>query len=147
MSCDCNSAPPITTVTSEKTITYSTGADSGQGTSAVFVMSPASLVQLATLLTKLRVTVVVYNRSEAAEVYPFIETTDDGCTWNEVTTGLVVNSSNWIDSVTTMTSSWWTSTSELLRGIRIGLKCRQATGNNDLQMATVQLLIDYEVVS
>ena len=140
--------PSVKTTTSTKRVVYSKGGSTNLGVSSIFVLTSDDLVQLAPLLAQLRVSVVTENLSEQAELWPFIETTQDGCTWSETTTQFLVggSSATWISTDTTTTTDWWTAVTELFRGLRIGVKVRQTTGTN-VEAATVQLVVDWELKS
>jgi len=140
--------PTVKTTTSTRHVVYSKGGSTNQGVSAIFVLTPDDLISLAPLLAQLRVTLVTENLSDQAEIWPFIETTQDGCTWTETTTQLLVggSSATWISDDTTTTTDWWTAAPELFRGLRLGVKIRQTTGTN-VEGATVQLVVDWELKS
>ena len=143
------SAKPVKTFTTLKRVVNSRGGSTNQGTSSLFVRTEEQFTQLAPLVAQLRVSVVTENLSENAQIWVFMETTNDGLAWNEVGTALRLGGqvpTNWINSGTVTTTDWWAAISELQRGPRIGVKVKQGTGTN-VEMGTVQLVIDFELRS
>ena len=110
------------------------------GTSPIFVMTPAELMQIAPKLLQFRATIVVENKSENFACEAVYQYTNDGCTWSaeqSVDAGLGYVSA-------TATTAWNNTIANFTRGIRIGLRAKQTTGTN-VEMGQVSLIIDLEL--
>lgn len=138
----CNT-PPVRTITvCRREPSWSKGGATDQGRSEVFVLSADSLVEVAALLKAVRATLTVENRTLNAEVEVVFQATNDGCTWEAP----VVRSQAWVNADGTDTTPWYSTATNFKRGIRFGVRIRQATGTA-VEMARVTLVLDLELKS
>lgn len=113
-----------------------------QGLSEVFVLSGDNVTQIAPMLAAVRATLTVDNRTLNAEVEVVFQTTSDGISWEAP----IVLSQAWVNMDTTDTTSWYSTTSNFKRGIRFGVRIRQASGTA-VESARVSLVLDLELKS
>ena len=136
MGCECEQNNQ--TINTGGRLVFSAGGT--PGLSDIFVMTPASLAQIAPRLGKFRVTVVIENTTTNFECKPVFQYTNDGCSWSTVQD---VDGPLGFVSDTTITA-WNSDTAKFTRGIRIGLRAKQTTGTN-VEMGQVSLIVDFEL--
>ncbi len=133
--------PPVRTFQiADREVVFSTGA-TNPGTSDIFVMSADSLMEIATLVAKVRATLRIENKTEAFQCKVVYQTSDDGETWGspvDISSGYISN--NGYDT------SDWASISNPKRAIRFGVICAQATGN-DVESGRVSVVVDILLLS
>lgn len=139
MSC----TPPIRTLTiARREPVWSTGGSGSSGLSEVFVLSSDDIAQVAPLLAQLRATLTVENRTLNASVEVVFQTTSDGVTWETA----IPLSQAFVTTNTTDTTPWYTDTANFKRGIRVGVRIKQATGNA-VESARVTVVLDLQLKS
>lgn len=137
MSCQ----PPIRTVTVARRIVCFSLGGAAPAASALHVLSPDELVQIAPTLAGLRVTITVENATAQCETKAAFEATNDGCTWETAIDLEVAAQGN-----RTNTTVWHTTTANFKRGIRVGVIVEQASGTN-IESCKVTMTIDFELRS
>lgn len=136
--------PPIRTVQiAEREVVFSVGG-ANPGVNGVFVMSPNSLMEIATLMDRVRATLRVENKTVNFEGQVVYQLSDDGETWDSPVA--VDTGDNWVGANGYSTTPWRTL-SPSKRAIRFGLLARQATGSTVVESAQVSVVIDIGLVS
>ncbi len=135
--------PPVRTVTAARyQPVWSKGGATNQGISEVFVFTGRNIMEIVPMLKAVRATLTVENRTINAEVEVVFQATNDGITWEAP----IVLSQAWVNADTTDTTPWYTTVGNFKRGIRFGVRIRQATGTA-VEMARVSLVLDLELKS
>lgn len=142
MSC---AGPPIRTTSIARRVPVFSKGGTAPATSDIFVLSPEELDQLAPMLAGIRVTIKVENATANFQSEVVFQTTDDGCTWGDGST---------IDAVISLeggtpvagnretTTNWYTTPSNFLRGVRIGVVASQESGTQ-LEQAWISMVVDF----
>lgn len=138
----CNT-PPVRTITLARRVpVWSKGGSVDQGRSDVFVLSDVDIEQVAPLLKAVRATLTVENRTINAEVEVVFQATNDGNVWETP----IVLSQAWVDVDGPDTTPGYSTATNFKRGIRFGVRIRQATGTA-VESARVSLVVDLELKS
>ena len=137
MSC----TPPVRTVQiADREVVFSEGS-TNPGTSAIFVLSPDSRMQIAPMLDKVRATLRIENKTETFQCKVVYQVSSDGETWDtavDISSGYVT--ANGYDT------SDWKTISNTKRAIRFGVICAQVTGD-DVESARVSVVLDLVLFS
>lgn len=119
----------------DRKVVFSTGATS-PGTSDIFVLSPNSMMEIATLLAKVRATMRIENKTEGFQCKVVYQLSNDGETWDSP----LDLSAGW-ETVNGYSTTDWTGIANPKRAIRFGVVCAQTAGNN-VESARISLVID-----
>lgn len=120
---------------------WSKGGSPSQGLSDIFVFAEDEIKDLAPRLAQLRATIVLENCTPDAEVEVVFQATNDGCTWDNP----VAITQAFLTADQKVTTPWHTQAADFKRGIRVGVRIRQATSVTEVQHARVTLTFDFEL--
>jgi len=99
-------------------------------------------MQVAPMLSQVRATLIVDNRTLNAEIEVVMQSTLDGINWSNP----VVLSQAWVNANGPDITAWHTNAADFTRGIRFGVRIRQAAGTA-VEMARVSLILDLQLKS